>query len=629
MAAIIGHGAVSSLGYGSARIWSAITEGHDGIAPIRRFEPTGFELGALVPDRNAPAHGGPTLCTEIAIAAAREAWERAQLDSIPRERIALVVGTSLGEAGVRAHGITVAVGTALGVGGPHLTVSTACASSTNAIGIALDLLALDAADVVIAGGTDVLTPLVHAGFAALGVLGREKCAPFSEPPGTTLGEGAGFLVLAREATAALHVVGYGLSTDAFHDTGPDPTGAGIVRGLRAALAHAEVSPELVDYVNAHGTGTRANDPAEWRAIRQVLGARADTVPVSASKSFLGHAQGAAGVLETIATVIAMEHGRVPPTQRYTVARPNTPPDPVASPTARAATCNIALKASAGFGGANCSIVIAREPRPRVVERRPIWLAGHAAIRPPFDLASIVPSIDPRGLDPSTRYLTAGVALALADAGLRLRADERDRTGLVVGLVSASPESDAALDESVAKYGYRGLSANLFARQVLNAAPGTCARLLGVRGTHSVVSAGTASGLAAFIYAAELLATRRDVDAIVAAGLDEAVAKDAIEGAACAVLSTVSRSVRVAGWHVSGAGRMREAARRALEMARFDDVDLVIDDAFDLVGSSPAFTPAYAVVHAATLVQRGAARRVLVTRSGEGIECALVIGGNDE
>lgn len=534
MAAILGHGAVSSLGFGSARIWSAMAEGHDGIAPIRRFEPVGFPLGALVPERATAAHGGSQLCTEMAIAAAREACERARLDGVPRDRIALVVGTSLGEAGVRVHDITRAVAGALGVTGPQLTVSTACASSANAIGLGLDLLAMGAADVVIAGGTDVLTPLVHAGFSALGVLGEGKCAPFSEPPGTTLGEGAGFVVLGT-GDGALHVTGYGLSTDAFHDTGPDPTGAGVVRAIRAALAHADVAPEAVDYVNAHGTGTRANDPAEWRAIKQVLGPR---VPVSASKSFLGHAQGAAGVLEAIATIVAMEHGRIPPTQRYAGARPNTPLDAVGGATAREARCDVALKTSAGFGGANCALVIARAASHKRTARRPVFLASVAT--GVDDLAEI--ATDPRGLDRQTRLLTTAVSRALAAAGIVLRGEARDRTGLVAGLDESSRESDAGLRASLAEHGYRGLSANLFARQVLNAAPGTCARLLGLRGAHSVIAAGDATGLAALIYAAELLATRGELDALAVAGADEAT------GSICHVLAT--RGTRpILGWAI--------------------------------------------------------------------------------
>jgi 3-oxoacyl-[acyl-carrier-protein] synthase II len=624
MAAILGYGAVSSLGHGVGRIGSALREGLDGIAPIRRFDASGFssQLGGLIPDRNAPEHGEVELYLDMTVAAAREAIDRAQIADVPRGRIALVIGTSLGE-GVLVHVLTARVARELGLGGPRLTVSTACASSTNAIGMALDLLALDAADVVVAGGADVLTPLVFAGFSALGVLSAQKCAPFSEPAGTTLGEGAGFLVLGRDGVRdGAHpprVLGYGLSTDAFHDTGPDPTGAGIARALRNALAHAGVAADEIDYVNAHGTGTRANDPAEWRAIQHVLGARAASVPVSASKSFLGHAQGAAGVLETIATLIAMEQGLIPPTQRFTTARPNTPPDVVGQSTARAARCEVAVKASAGFGGANCSIVIGRHARPhaQAVARRPVWIAGQGAVAPETDLDAILASIDQRGLDRSTRYLTAAASLALTDAGVRLRGDARDRTGLVIGLLGASQQSDLALKQTIAQHGYRGLSANLFARQVLNAAPGTCARLLGLRGMHSVISAGSAGGLAAILYAAELLATRSDVDALVAGGLDESTTLP--DGAACVLLSAAAGSVRVAGWHV---GTGDDVQRRALDTAELAAAERTITAPVDR-----CFGSALALLDAVARIRCGELASALVHHvDPDAVACSIVLVG---
>lgn len=596
MAAILGYGAVSSLGYGAQRIWSAMAEGWDGIAPVRRFDVSslGVTLGAVVPDRNTPELASVPFCIEMAVTAAREAWEGAGLDGTAKQRIALVLGTSLGEAGNLVHAITAAVGDALGIAGPRLTVSTACASSTNAIGMALDLLALDAADIVIAGGADVLTPLVYAGFAALGVLSTEKCAPFSEPPGTTLGEGAGFLVLGRDRPDALAVLGYGISTDAYHDTSPDPTGAGVARSIRGALGHAGVSADAIDYVNAHGTGTRANDPSEWRAIQAVLGERAAAVPVSASKSFLGHAQGAAGVLEVIATVIAMERGTLPPTQRVTTRRPNTPPDVVAGATARRADANVVLKQSAGFGGANASLVIARGRSAPAVTRRPIWLAAHAMVGAGPQLP---PSIDPRGLDPSTRNLTAAIARALDNAKLRMRGDARDRTGMIVGLIASDRECDGALEHTIQGHGYRGLSANLFSRQVLNAAPGTCARLLGIRGAHSVIAAGDASGLAATIYAAELLATRSDLDALVAADLRDAA------GASCVLLSATPSDVRVVSWQLAGEGAGDQPA-----------ADAVVDD----------------LQQAIALVRRGELRRVAVCQRAAGCgDFVLVLSGGNE
>src|SRR5262249_54328647 len=147
------------------------------------------------------------------------------------------------------------------------------------------------ADAVIAGGSDALTEEIFAGFHNLGLLSPAKCAPFSEPPRTTLGEGAGFVVLERGdralrrgASPIARISGYGPSCDAYHAAPPDPTGAGVSRAARAALAAAGLAPADIDYINAHGTGTEANDPAEWRGILAVLGDRARAVPVSATKS---------------------------------------------------------------------------------------------------------------------------------------------------------------------------------------------------------------------------------------------------------------------------------------------------------------------------------------------------------
>jgi 3-oxoacyl-[acyl-carrier-protein] synthase II len=564
--------------------------------------------------------------------------------------------------------MTERVGDALGIAGPRLTVSTACTSSTNAIGIALDLLALGAADVVIAGGADVLTPLVLAGFHTLGVLSHDKCAPFSEPPGTTLGEGAGFVVVEPAAAAARRgaralraLLGYGLSADAFHDTGPDPTGAGVARAMRGAIEHAGLSPDAVDYVNAHGTGTRANDPAEWRAIQHVFGPRAKALPVSSSKSFLAHGQGAAGVLELLATLVALDRGALPPTQRYTVPRPNSPPDPVAGPTARPGACRVALSSNSAFGGANCAVVVGRpELEAPVIARRPVYIAGVGAVGPhglglpmsgarkaghvpPLRLDEVLPSADPRGLDPMTTYVTAAAALALEDAGVRIRGELRDRSGLVVGAAGASPQSEAALHATIAAHGYRGLSASLFSRMVLNAPAGTCSKLIGLRGPHSNVSAGTATGLFAFLYAADLLAARRDADRVLAVGVDELppdeaseAADSASEGAAAALLVCEPGPVRVAGYGIVGPGRLAEAIAAARVAAGLDG-----DEACDVIdpaalaacgapGCSASYAAALAIAVAAHRIRTGLARRVLVAQAGgASADCAVVLVRGEE
>lgn len=602
MAAITGLGVVTSLGRGAQRLWAAMADGLDGIAPVRRFETASFggPLAGSIPDLQAePA---VHLCQAIALEAANEAWAHARLDGVPRERIALVFGSSLGDASIRVHEITEALGDALDIRGPRLSVSTACASSTNALGIALDLLALGSADVVIAGGSDVLSPLVLAGFQALGVLSAGKCAPFSEPPGTTLGEGAGFVVLERDAArmpAAHAVIGYGLAADAFHDTGPDPTGAGVARAIASALTHAGVATGTIDYVNVHGTGTRANDPAEWRALRHVLGPRAEAIPISSSKSFLAHAQGAAGVCELAATLLALDHGMIPPTQHHAGARPNSPPDVVAQATPRPGAVRTLLKSSAGFGGANCSLVVAREGVEPARVRRPIYVAGLAERATERVLAGI----DPNELDAMTRYLTGAVAAAFADAKLKPRGVAR---GLVAGIRRISLESDRGLQKTIDDHGLRGLSANLFARQVVNAPAGTCARLLELRGVHSTVAAADATELFAVVYAAELLATRSEIDAIAAASVDEEA------GAACVVATAAPSAVRLAGWGIAGPGDERGALHAALAMAGVADTN-----------------PAADVVAGVQAIRGGASHVSIVHGGGSSAACALVLSGGSD
>jgi 3-oxoacyl-[acyl-carrier-protein] synthase II len=590
VAVVTGWGAVSSLGRGAAELWRALDAGRDGMTDIRRFstQDFGVKIAALVPTHNHEAAGrtpSADLCVDYALDAAREAWNHARLDETDasRQRVALVMGTSPGADLVRVCELTERIADELDVQGPRLTVSTACASSTNALGLALDLLDAGAADVVIAGGADVLTPMMFAGFHALGVLSPEKCGPFSERYGTTLGEGAGFLIVEKRERAAARGVdaravlsGYGLSGDAFHETGPDPTGSGVARAIRGALSHAGIGPAEVDYVNAHGTGTQANDPAEWRALQSVLGERANGVPTSSTKSVLGHAQAAAGVLETIATLLCMERGVLPQTLHLSSRRANCPSDPIAQTTPRPGTFRHAVCTNSAFGGANAAVVItapgAVEPAAR--SRRQVHVGGVGIGT--FDReGDRVAGLDLAGLDPSSRCLAAAAARALEDSGLRrVRGELRDQTGLVCGINVVSPASIRDLRQSIEERGLPLLSATAFSRMVLNAPAGTCSKLFSLRGPLSTVTVGPGSGLFAIVYAASMVESRDDVQLMLAAGVDE---PDDPEpnghppdcGAACAVLSAApspSFSVRLAGWAISGPEGLSEAIDRALQSA---------------------------------------------------------------
>lgn len=662
---VTGVGSVCAVAANRGELEEAIAAGRDGIGPIRRFDTAGFKVhtGAEVPGAADGTDGSPwQICLRLAERAAREAITHAELHDLDPARVGLVFGTGLGEPGRDVHGLAETLARRLGIRGPVLTVSTACSSSISAVGLARDLIWSRCADAVLAGGADVLTPEVFAGFHALGVLSPGKCAPFSEPFGTTLGEGAGFLLLeppaaarARGVDAISVVTGFGLAADGYHETSPDPHGGGVRRAVTAALADAAVPPSDVGYVNAHGSGTEANDPAEWRGISKALG-EIPTIPVSSSKGALGHAQGAAGVLEAIVTILAMRRGQVAPTLNFGAPRRFAPPDPVPGPRPRAAQVRHALCLSSAFGGSNAVVVLSREcPRVevRARERHPVRVMGagvvgpfglgletlptsRGAVRgrvPPFALERLAPRLDPRGLDPMSRFLAAAGHLALADAGTRLDGYRPDRAGLVVGCVRPSSTSLAEFRRSIDERGLTHLSAAAFARIVLNAPAGFCCKLLSLRGPLTVLSAGAGSGLAAMILAAELLATRAEVDLMLAGGADEKpdAEPDAsgAEGAACLLLGkgreSAGASVHLAGWGLAGAGRLGEAISRACAHDDIEPADAVFDEDTFAHGPAAAAPSALACAAAVAALRRGEVTRALVTSGrGDSVSAALLL-----
>jgi 3-oxoacyl-[acyl-carrier-protein] synthase II len=419
--------------------------------------------------------------------------------------------------------------------------------------------------------------------------------------------------------------GYGLSSDAFHETAPDPTGAGVARCLQAALEDAGLTAAQIGYVNAHGTGTAANDPAEWRAVQRVFG---DRLPaVSSTKSFLGHAQGAAGALEAIATIFALRHQQVPPTLHFVGPRLGCPADPVADARPRAWPHDHALCANSAFGGANAAVVLSREtpelasapgrePAPGRA-RREVRVLGLGAVGahgttlgelaraleqgrpldgrvPDFALESLARGVSTRGMDPATRYLTGAAARALSDAGVRLRGPLRERAGIVVGATSVSVASAREFLGSIAERGLARVSATAFAKMVLNAAAGACSMHLALKGPVSALTVGTGSGLAAVAYGAHLLAARGDADLLICGGVDERgrgslqglteVEVDAPfvagEGAGCLLLSAgapvgtgAHPAVTLAGWGLAGPDQPRVAVEQALSGAGLAASDL--------------------------------------------------------
>ncbi len=255
---------------------------------------------------------------------------------------------------------------ALGAKGPSSAVATACAAGSNAIGDAFRLLQLGKADVMVCGGAEAsITPLGVAGFASAKALSFRNDDPATasrpfdaERDGFVIGEGSGVLVLEtlehaknRDATIHAEIVGYGMTCDAHHITAPTPGGVGGAEAIRLALKDGQLEPTSVDYINAHGTSTPANDSNETAAIKNALGERAYQIPVSSTKSMTGHLLGGSGGIEAVACVLALQHGMVPPTINYLNPDPQCDLDYVPN-MAREQRLSVVLSNSFGFGGHN-------------------------------------------------------------------------------------------------------------------------------------------------------------------------------------------------------------------------------------------------------------------------------------
>lgn len=252
----------------------------------------------------------------------------------------------------------------LGIGGLCTTIVTACSASTAAIALAADFIRCGMLDCALAGGADSFSISTLAGFDGLKATSDGKCAPFSKPPGLNLGEAGAFVFLESADTARQRgvplratVLGSGMSNDAHHCSAPEPGGRGLTEAMRRAFADAGISPEQVSYLNAHGTGTDANDKAECRAIRKAFGERAGSVPVSSTKSLVGHCLGAAGAVEVIASITCAEAEVLPPTANFAGPREGCAVDCVPDPGRPWADPKVFLANNSAFGGHNTSVAL--------------------------------------------------------------------------------------------------------------------------------------------------------------------------------------------------------------------------------------------------------------------------------
>jgi len=400
---ITGLGAITPLGLTVEDYWEGLINGKSGIGEITLFDASSFPTkiaGEVVnfeptnymhikrADRTAR-------CTQFAIAAAKMATDSARLNMSQEkpERVGVVIASSGGVtllvdegeklrkrgpmrvdplliSKMSASMVAAQVGLELGAKGPNSSLNSACASGSDALGTALNHIRLGHADVMIAGGAEMqVNPIAIASTGLVGALSRnpdpkKACRPFDlNRDGFVFGEGAGILILetykhAQERGAAIlaELAGAGWSFDAYSETAPDAEQQAMA--MKMALQEAGISPEEVDYINAHGTGTKLNDAAETKAIKIVFGGNAYKIPISSNKSMIGHLACAAGAVEAIATVMTIQNGIIPPTINYETPDPECDLDFVPNK-ARHQPVNVCLSNSFGMGGQNCSLIIKR------------------------------------------------------------------------------------------------------------------------------------------------------------------------------------------------------------------------------------------------------------------------------
>ncbi len=598
-AAVTGVGVLSPIGNQPSDVLAALREARHGLAAITQFDASrfrtqwggeirGFDPLAFMTAGEVREYEDPYLLH--AVAAARAALADAGLDAAQpclRTDAALVLGTCNG--GLRSaeeeyrwlqgksdrpfdegmnlraqyYGFGKALAHALGMGGQTWIVTTACSSTTAALGLAQMLIRSRRCSMVLVGGSDSLCISNLSGFDGLKATAPGRTAPFSLPPGLNTGEAACFWVvesmeqaLLRNARCLGRILGHATTCDAYHPTAPDPRGDGVFRTLRNAMADAGLDVPELGCVNAHGTGTEANDAAESRGIGRFLNGRPGAVV--SLKSFFGHCMGTTGLLEATANLLAMNEGFIPPTLNFTKPRPGCALDYVPN-LPRQQKYRAFISANYAFGGNNAAVVIGAADRPasaraRAEERVVVTGAGAVSafgigMKPLLDalfagqtgfsdisrlgvhgtrarLAGLVPDwapsavdrrLDLAGMNRISRFAAVAARLALDAASLRVSPRNAEDAGVVLGVSNGPPESGHM--NSVFSTPDHQADVKSFSNIVANSTTGWVANALCLKGVNLTLAPGPHAGLQCMAFAWESLKDGR-AGAILAGGADE-------------------------------------------------------------------------------------------------------------
>ncbi|MFT4515207.1 MAG: 3-oxoacyl-[acyl-carrier-protein] synthase II [Planctomycetota bacterium] len=387
---VTGIGAVSSLGPTTDALWQGVTAGTRGIDELSLFETASHRTkfaGQVDTAALPPQFAHMSRADRFGCTATQAAVQNVPKQLLQSGRTGVFFGSSTGAlfegerflkdllnnqegdlhsiVGLQNDGPGNAVAKQFGCSGPVITYSTACTSANVAIGAALDALNTGEVDVAIAGGADELCEITYAGFNSLRAIDSEPTRPFrADRKGLMMGEGAGVLLLerrshaaARGATVLAELVSSGRSCDANHVSAPDPEGRGAAAAIRQALQEGGLSPDDITFVNAHGTGTPHNDASESKAMHAVFGERARSLPITSTKSMVGHLLGAAGGIEAVLTVLSIQHRLLPPTAGEQPSDPELGLDVVVHKARALAPTNVGISTNLAFGGNNAVIVL--------------------------------------------------------------------------------------------------------------------------------------------------------------------------------------------------------------------------------------------------------------------------------
>ena len=587
---ITGLGLVCAIGNNADECFDNALEGKVGIKEVKSVEHSacyahiGGENNAFVTPE------GEDRASALCIKAAEEAVSDSGLNvSADPDRVSVVVGSCVGGAvsiekfyrdyvadPAKAKGEDVLkmpisaiannVALKFGAQGAVDNVANACAAGTMSISIAADLIRGGKADAVIAGGSDPMSSLAFSGFHALHALDSEPCRPFNKSKGIALGEGAGILIVesyehakARGAKIYCEVLGSGVSSDAHHITAPAPDGEGMQAAMERSIANSGIKASDVDYINAHGTGTPLNDSSELGAMLRVFGDEGK-VSCSTTKSMIGHCLGAAGSVEAVMCVKAIERGIVPPTAGYTnediaAMREKAGNFDFVPNKGKSRKVEYVQSNNYAFGGNNASIIYAKEDAPRALSEpngERVFVTGFGIVSPlggtaeqyaanvnagseankcencgdyvatvgkeDFDSVGIKLNFY-RKLDKLSQMTCVSGKRALGNAGIEVSDDNSRVIGIVAG-TSDGPQTDIAnFQKGIIAAGTQAGSAFLFPNTVYNAAPGYLSIAAGVKGYNVTLSNGAASGNAAVAFATRVLRTTQN-DVMLAIGADE-------------------------------------------------------------------------------------------------------------